>query len=130
MLFALSSAILVMIYGDATGDLVDIEKVLMPKTPDAAVAIAALGQGNLAKAAAVADVLAGNTKNDPVIQNLLGSVRLAQKRLPEAEEIFRRVIDQDRNFMPAALNLVDVLVEEKRLEEAKLLLQDLAQRSQ
>ena len=123
-------AVLLMIYGDAFGDLLEIEKVLMPKTPDVVVAMAALRQGDLPKAAAVAETLAASGKNDPVIQNLLGSLRLAQKRLPDAEAIFRRILDQNRDFMPAALNLVEVLVEQKRVAEAKVLLQDLEQRSQ
>jgi predicted Zn-dependent protease len=121
---------LLMIYGDAFGDLVEIEKVIMAKAPDAAVVMSDLRRGNLNRAAAIAESLAGNGANDPVIQNLLGSVRLAQKRLPDAEVIFRRVRDQNRDFMPAAINLVEVLVAQKREDEAKLVLGDLAQPSQ
>ncbi|MGE3781716.1 MAG: tetratricopeptide repeat protein [Alphaproteobacteria bacterium] len=123
-------AALLMIYGDAIGDLLEIEKLLTPKTPDAAVVITALRQGDLPKAAMVAETLAANDKDDPIIQNLLGSVRLAQKRLPDAETIFRRTLDQNRDFTPAALNLVEVLVEQNRIDEAKVLLQSLLQRSQ
>jgi putative PEP-CTERM system TPR-repeat lipoprotein len=124
------AAPLLMIYGDALGDLVEIEKVLMPKTPGVAVVAAALRQGNLDKAATVAEALAGSRASDPAIQNSLGSVRLAQKRLPDAEASFRRALEQDRDFTPAALNLVQVLVDQNRSEEAKVLLQDIVKRSQ
>jgi predicted Zn-dependent protease len=61
-----------------------------------------------------------------VIQNVLGSVRLAQKRLPEAEAIFRGILDKHPDFTPAAFNLVQVLVAEQRQDEAKEMLHDLA----
>jgi len=121
---------LLMIYGDAFGDLVEIEKVIMAKAPGAAVAMSDLRRGNLNSAAAIAESLAGSGTSDPVTQNLLGSVRLAQKRLPDAEVIFRRIHDQDRDFMPAAMNLIEVLVAQKREDEAKIMLRDLAQSSQ
>jgi predicted Zn-dependent protease len=85
-----------------------------------------LRQGDLIKASDSAESLAGSAPNDPVVQNLLGSVRLAQKRLPEAEAIFRGILDKNRDFRPAAFNLVQVLVAEQRLDEAKEMLQDLA----
>jgi predicted Zn-dependent protease len=87
-----------------------------------------LRQGDLKKASALAESLAGSAPNDPVIQNLLGSVRLAQKRLPEAEAIFRGILDKNRDFTPAAFNLVQVLVAEQRQDEAKEMLHDLAPR--
>jgi TolA-binding protein len=57
---------------------------------------------------------------------VLGSVRLAQKRLPEAEAIFRGILNKSRDFTPAAFNLAQVLVAEQRQDEAKEMLQDLA----
>jgi len=119
---------LMMIYGDAYGDLAEIEKVITGKEPDVVTAMAELRQGNLTKASALAESLAGSAPNDPRIQNLLGSVRLAQKRLPEAEAIFRGILDKNRDFMPAALNLVQVLVAEQRLDQAKGMLHDLVVR--
>jgi cellulose synthase operon protein C len=116
---------LMMIYGDADGNLADIEKVIRGREPDAVIAMAELRQGDLAKASAVAESLAGSAPNDPLIQNLLGSVRLAQKRLPEAEAIFRGILDKNRDSIPAALNLVQVLVAEQRLDQAKGMLHDL-----
>jgi putative PEP-CTERM system TPR-repeat lipoprotein len=116
---------LVMMYGDAYGDLIEIEKVITGKEPDAVIAMAALRQGDLTKASALAESLAASAPNDPLIQNLLGSVRLAQKRLPEAEKIFRGILDKNRDFMPAALNLAEVLVAEQRLDQAKGMLHDL-----
>ena len=115
---------LLMIYGDAYGDLAEIEKV-WAKTPGALTVIAELRKGDLTKASALAESLAGNAPNDPLIQNLLGSVRLAQKRLPEAEAIFRDIRDKNRDFIPATLNLVQVLVAEQRLDEAKEMLHDM-----
>jgi putative PEP-CTERM system TPR-repeat lipoprotein len=117
---------LMMIYGDAYGDLLEIEKVILTKAPDAAMPMSDLRQGDLTKASASAESLAGSAPNDPVIQNVLGSVRLAQKRLPEAEAIFRGILDKHRDFTPAAFNLVQVLVAEQRQDEAKEMLQDLA----
>ena len=116
---------LMMMYGDAQGDLAEIEKVITGKEPDAVIAMAALRQGDLTKASALAESLAASAPNDPLIQNLLGSVRLAQKRLPEAEKIFRGILDKNRDFMPAALNLAEVLVAEQRLDQAKGMLHDL-----
>jgi predicted Zn-dependent protease len=116
---------LMMIYGDANGDLAEIEKVITGREPDAVIAMAALRQGDLTKASALAESLAGSAPNDPLIQNLLGSVRLAQKRLPEAETIFRGILNKNPDFMPAALNLAEVLVAEQRLDQAKGMLHDL-----
>ena len=116
---------LMMMYGDAYGDLVEIEKVITGREPDAVTAMAELRQGNLTKASALAESLAGSAPNDPLIQNLLGSVRLAQKRLPEAEAIFRGILDKNQDFTPAALNLVQVLVAEQRLDQAKEMLHDM-----
>jgi predicted Zn-dependent protease len=117
---------LLMIYGDAYGDLLEIEKVILAKAPDAAMPMSDLRQGDLTKASALAESLAGRAPNDPVIQNVLGSVRLAQKRLPEAEAIFRGILAKNRDFTPAAFNLVQVLVAEQRQDEAKEMLNDLA----
>ena len=114
---------------DAYGDLAEIEKVISPKAPDVVTPMTELRQGDLTKASELAESLAGSAPNDPVIQNLLGSVRLAQKRLPEAETIFRGILDKNRDFTVAALNLVQVLVAEQRLDEAKEMLPgDLARR--
>jgi tetratricopeptide (TPR) repeat protein len=119
---------LLMIYGDAYGDLLEIEKVILTNAPDVVTPMTELRQGDLTKASASAESLAGSDPNDPVIQNLLGSVRLAQKRLPEAEAIFRGILDKHRDFTPAAFNLVQVLVAEQRQDEARERLQDLAPR--
>jgi putative PEP-CTERM system TPR-repeat lipoprotein len=124
-----SPAGLLMMYGDAFDDLIEIEKVIMTKAPDAAVAISDLRRGKLDSAATIAESLAASDTNDPEVQNLLGSVRLVQGRLPEAEAIFRRILDQNRNFVPAVLNLVEVLVVQKKVDDAKVTLRDLMQRS-
>jgi predicted Zn-dependent protease len=116
---------LMMLYGDAFGDLAEIEKVTIGSEPDAVTAMTELRQGDLAKASALAESLSGSAPNDPLIQNLLGSVRLAQKRLPEAEAIFRSILDKNQDFTPAALNLVQVLVAEDRLDQAKERLHDI-----
>jgi len=49
--------------------------------------------------------------------------------LPEAETVFRLILNQNRDFMPAALNLVEVLVAQKRLDDARDMLRDLMHRS-
>jgi predicted Zn-dependent protease len=120
---------LLMIYGDAFDDLVEIEKVIMTKAPDAAVVMSDLRRGKLDSAGTTVESLAASHTNDPAIRNLLGSVRLMQGRLPEAEAIFRHILDQNRNFVPTVLNLVDVLVSQKKVDEAKVILHNLMQRS-
>jgi predicted Zn-dependent protease len=100
----------------------------MRDAPEIVPAMAALRQGNIDKASQMAESLSASRPDDPWVQNLLGSVRLAQKRLPEAEAIFRHVIDKRPDFTASDFNLVEVLVAEKRPDDAKAMLQDLAQR--
>ena len=85
-------------------------------------------QGEIAKAAEMAEALAAANRDDPVIQDLLGSVRMAQKRLPEAETIFRRVLDARPDFAPSSLNLIQVLVAENKEDEARVMLKGVAER--
>ena len=117
-----------MIYGDAVGDVMEIEKVVMRDAPDIVLPMAALRRGDIDKASEMAESLSAAKPDDPWVQNLLGSVRLAQKRLPDAEAIFRHVLDKRPDFTASAFLLVEVLVAEKRPDEAKAMLQDLAQR--
>jgi predicted Zn-dependent protease len=117
-----------MLYGDAVGDIMEIEKVIMRGAPEIVPAMAALRQGDIDKASQMAEPLSAAKPDDPWVQNLLGSVRLAQKRLPEAETIFRHVLEKRPDFTASSFNLVEVLVAEKRSDEAKAMLQDLAQR--
>jgi predicted Zn-dependent protease len=119
---------LMMIYGDAVGDLTEIDKILVPSAPEVVPAIQALRNGDTAKAAEIAESLSAAKPDNPWVQDLLGSVRLAQKRLPEAETIFRHVLNKQPNFTPSAFNLVEVLVAENRLDDAREMLSDLAQR--
>lgn len=117
-----------MMYGDAVGDITEIEKVVLRGAPEIVLPMAALRRGDIDKASEMAESLSTARPDDPWVQNLLGSVRLAQKRLPDAEAIFRHVLDKRPDFTASAFNLVEVLVAEKRPDEAKAMLQDLAQR--
>jgi predicted Zn-dependent protease len=119
---------LIAIYGDAAGDLPAIEKVIMHEAPDVVPAMTALRQGDLDTAAQMAETLANSKPDDSWTQNLLGTVRLAQKRLPDAEAIFRRVLDKHPDFAASGFNLVQALVAQHRTDEAKLMLQDLSRR--
>ena len=115
-------------YGDAYGDLTEIEKVIVKQAPDTVVPMMALRQGDIAKASAMAEALAKSAPANPEIQNVLGSVRLAQRRLPEAEAVFREILDKKPDFMPAAFNLVEVLVAKKQSDDARTMLQTLIKR--
>lgn len=117
---------LMMIYGDAYGDLTEIEKVIMHKAPDLVPPMEALRQGGIDRASEMAEALAKAKPDDPWIQNLLGSVRLAQKRLPEAEAIFRHILDKQPKFTTVVFSLVQTLVAEQRTEEARAMLEGLA----
>ncbi len=120
---------LIMSYGDAAGDVIEIEKVATSMPPDATMAMISLRQGDVEKAAALAEELAAHAPNDAAIRNFLGLVRLAQKRLPEAEAIFSGIVHQDASFTDAAINLARVRAAEGRLSEAEALLQDAAKHS-
>lgn len=117
---------LIMMYGDATGDLVPIEKIAMRKTPDAVEPAMALRRGDIAAAAVLAEAAAKRNPDDPTIQTLLGSVRLAQKRFADASEIFTQVAKKHPDYTPAAFGLVEVLVSAGRLDAAKDQLSKLA----
>jgi predicted Zn-dependent protease len=123
------AASLMMMYGDAVDDLVEVEKVAMAKTPEAVMPTIALREGDLDKAAALAEPLAAKNPDDPALQNLLGSVRLAQKQWPEAEAIFRGIVAKHPDFVPAAFNLVEALVAGGKLDEAQSRLTELTQRA-
>src|SRR5439155_21495080 len=58
---------LLMIYGDAYGNLAEIEKVIMTRAPDVVMPMADLRRGDLTKASETAESLAGSAPNDPVI---------------------------------------------------------------
>jgi tetratricopeptide (TPR) repeat protein len=113
---------LMMIYGDAYGDLAEVEKIVLRKAPDIVLPMAALRDGDVEKAAKMAEDLAKAKPNDAGIQNLLGTVRIAQQRLPEAEAIFRAILEKEPQFSAAVFGLAQVLAAEKRPEEAISLL--------
>jgi predicted Zn-dependent protease len=113
---------LMMIYGDAYGDLAEVEKIVLRKAPDIILPMAALRDGDVEKAAKMAEDLARAKPNDAGIQNLLGTVRIAQRRLTEAEAIFRAILEKEPQFSAAVFGLAQVLVAEKRPEEAISLL--------
>jgi len=122
----IDSSRLMMIYGDAYGDLTEIEKVIMRKAPDMILPMLALRDGDVAKASKMAEELAKTKPNDAWIQNLLGTVRMAQQRLPEAEAIFRAILEKQPEFSTAVFGLAQVLVAEKRPQDANAVLKNLA----
>jgi len=119
----------IMMYGDAVGDLTEIEKIIMVKAPELVMPMIALRQGDVDKAALLAEPLAEKNPSNPVIQDFLGSVRLAQKRFSEAEQIFRQVVEKNPDFMPAAFNLIGALVASNKQQIAQWRLEKLAQRA-
>jgi tetratricopeptide (TPR) repeat protein len=119
---------LMMMYGDAYGDLTEIEKVIMRKAPEVVLPAQALRDGDVAKASKMAEELAKTKPNNAWIQNLLGTVRMAQQRLPEAEAIFRTILEKEPEFSTAVFGLAQVLVSEKRPQEANAVLKTFADR--
>lgn len=111
--------------GDAAGDYLEIEKIWLGKDGDAVVPMTELRNGDVAKAAAATEALAKEHPDSLVIQNLLGTVRMAQQRLPDAEIIFRDLTSKNPDYKPAALNLVQVLVQESREPDARQVLQEM-----
>ena len=87
-----------------------------------------LRRGDPEKAAAIAEASAKAASDDPGAQELLGAVRIAQRRYPEAETIFRDLLKNKPGSVGASLNLAEILVAEKKVDDAKLVLQNLAAR--
>ena len=105
----------------------EIDKVAFPEQGAQAVTpllvLTELSQGHLEKASGDAEDLAKALPDEPVDADLLGSVRLAQNRLPEAESIFRGIVTKNPTFVAASRNLAKVLEAENRPGEAKAVLQ-------
>ena len=108
-------------------DMAEIDKVAFPEQGAQAVTpllvLTELSQGHLEKASGDAEDLAKALPDEPVDADLLGSVRLAQNRLPEAESIFRGIVTKNPTFVAASRNLAKVLEAENRPGEAKAVLQ-------
>src|SRR6185437_10096315 len=115
-------------YDKDSEDMAEIDKITTSQqgaeTAPPLQVLAALRRGDAEKASSIAESLAKSSPDDPIMENLLGSVRVAQKRLPEAEAIFRDIIKQKPEFAAPARNLAQVLVAEQRPDEAKAVLQE------
>ena len=104
-----------------------IDKILLgQKAPEMVKPLEYLRRGDIDDASSSAEALVKNSPDDPDFDNLLGSVRLAQNCLTDAEEIFRNIVQKKPDFTQAAFNLAEVLVAEKKSDEAKTVLQGLA----
>jgi cellulose synthase operon protein C len=128
-----AAAVMRMSYGNATEGMAELEKITASaQGADVAaplLVLADLRRGDVAKAAATTEALAQRSPDDPVIQNLLGSVRIAQQRLPDAEAIFRGLTQKNPDFLAARRNLIQVLVAENRPDDAKGLLRELVHKN-
>ena len=128
-----AAAVMRMSYGDAAEGMAELEKITTSSQgADVAaplLVLAELRRGEVAKAATTTETLAQRNPDDPVIQNLVGSVRIAQQRLPEAEAIFRGLVQTKPEFVAARRNLAQVLVAENRPDDAKAVLRALADKN-
>ena len=119
--------------GKDAEDMAEIDRItVFPQDADAAsplLALVALRQGDVQKGCF--DRRAARQARRPIrsFRICSGSVRLAQKCLPEAEAIFRDITKKQPEFSAASHNLAEVLVAENWPDEAKAVLQDLAQRT-
>ncbi|NJM81673.1 MAG: tetratricopeptide repeat protein [Tabrizicola sp.] len=66
---------------------------------------------------------AGETGINVDVLSALGSANLALGRLGQAEQILKRALEEDPNFVPALNNLGVVLMERGRYGEAKIVFQ-------
>ena len=124
-----SAALMRMQFGDPTEGVADLEKIAdTDKGADLATPLLVMGdlqRGDVGKAATTAEALVKRQPDDAVALNLLGSVRVAQDRLPEAEKIFTDIISKDRNFLAARRNLAQVYMASSKPDEAKKIWLDL-----
>jgi putative PEP-CTERM system TPR-repeat lipoprotein len=101
----------------------ELEKVF---ATDAGVTIAGptlvlteLRAGQVDKAAEAAEKLVERNKDNLLYQNLLGTVRVAQKNYPEAETIFKALVEKNPDFGPARTNLAHVYMLAGHNDEAR-----------
>jgi putative PEP-CTERM system TPR-repeat lipoprotein len=78
-----------------------------------------LQNGQLDKAATAAERLAASTPNDAVARNMLGTVRVAQLRFADAEQIFAGIVARDPSDIVARRNLAHVYAATDRPAEAQ-----------
>ena len=64
------------------------------------------------------EALVVNAKSAPV-QNLLGSALMGKSDSAQAEKAFRAAVDADRKYLPALLNLAQLALQRKNLDEAE-----------
>jgi tetratricopeptide (TPR) repeat protein len=77
-----------------------------------------LAHGDLADAESAAWSILNSNPNDEEALALLASIRVKQRRYPEAESLFRRVLQIDTHSLAAHRGLARALMAENRLDEA------------
>lgn len=63
--------------------------------------------------------LSKSMPDDPTVLNLLGSVYSKKKNYPEAETYYRKALDQEADFFPAAFNLGELLFLQEKYPESR-----------
>ena len=86
--------------------------------------LAALRSGRLTEAATTAEALVRQDSGNLIYQQLLGTVRVAQRNLPAAEEIFRKIMNRVSDQTVARQNLAQVYLAMNRPADAQKLYQD------
>jgi len=72
--------------------------------------------------------LSKSMPDDPTVLNLLGSVYSKKKNYPEAEIYYRKALDQESDFFPAAFNLGELLFLQEKYHESRDYFQKLRRR--
>jgi putative PEP-CTERM system TPR-repeat lipoprotein len=86
--------------------------------------LAALRAARIDEAAQAAEALIKQDPNDLINQQLLGVVRVAQHNLPEAEKIYRGILEKQQDQPTVRRNLAQVYLAMNRPADAKKLFQD------
>jgi len=78
-----------------------------------------LRNGWLAKASDMVEALVKRDPDDAVTQDLLGTVRQAQLRFDDAEQVYKTLIIKDPKFLAARRNLAQVYLSTNRPDDAR-----------
>ncbi len=78
-----------------------------------------LRNGQLARASDMAEQLLKRRPDDAVVQELVGTVRLAQLRFADAEQIFKSIIAKEPDFIAARRDLAQTYLAMNRPDDAR-----------
>jgi cellulose synthase operon protein C len=127
-----SAALMQMRYGDPGAGFAALESIAKTNAglefAGPVVVLNDLKNGDVTKAAAMADALARQDADNPVVLNLQGCVRLAQFRFDDAAEIFALIVATDADFLTARRNLARTFLAMGRPKDAQRVYEELLRR--